>query len=394
MPFLRPARKETAFAKIGFLGFAGAGKTYTATDIAIGLQKMIKSQKPIAFLDTETGSDYIIPLIEKAGYKLIVAKTRAFKDLLEIVKEAEQQSDILIIDSVSHIWTDLLESYLKRKNRDKLSFQDWAVIKPTWRKFTDLYLTSKIHIIICGRAAFEWDYFENEDGKMELHKSGVKMRAETEFGYEPSLLIEMIKEKKDGGKLIHRADVIKDRAQLLDGKSFNNPTFENFKPHFQVLSIGGEHQVIDITRTSEDMFEKDTGKPEWKIHKEQISIALEELDAELTKSFASSSKDDKKNRITICEYLFNTSAKTRIENMKLFELQGAVEELKKLNADTGYMDKIIKKELVHEDYIKHSGEGKKKEQPSLSVIEKCHQCEKNESCMMTPEQRKLCKEKE
>ena len=118
MKLLRPAKNEMAYGKIGFLGFAGAGKTYTATEMAIGIQKLIKSKKPIAFFDTETGSDFVKPKIEREGSSLVLAKTRALQDLLEVVKEAEQECDVLIVDSVSHVWTDLIESYLKRKRRN------------------------------------------------------------------------------------------------------------------------------------------------------------------------------------------------------------------------------------------------------------------------------------
>jgi hypothetical protein len=65
MTLLTPAKKETAFAKVGLLGFAGSGKTLTASRIAIGLAKMMDSKKPVAFMDTEVGSDYVIDLFKK-----------------------------------------------------------------------------------------------------------------------------------------------------------------------------------------------------------------------------------------------------------------------------------------------------------------------------------------
>jgi len=41
------------FLKMAFEGFAGDGKTYTATQIAIGVHKKIGSKKPVAIFDTE-----------------------------------------------------------------------------------------------------------------------------------------------------------------------------------------------------------------------------------------------------------------------------------------------------------------------------------------------------
>jgi len=53
--------------KGGILGFAGSGKTMTMALIAIGLHKLIKHDKPVLFLDSETGSSYVKELFENAG---------------------------------------------------------------------------------------------------------------------------------------------------------------------------------------------------------------------------------------------------------------------------------------------------------------------------------------
>jgi hypothetical protein len=120
MSLLKPAENQTAKLKAGILGFAGSGKTYTATDIAIGLAKM-DPKKHVAFFDTETGSDYVIDKVKREGLQFSVAKTRAFRDLLTVVKEAEQGASVLIIDSISHVWAELLESYMRKKNKERLS---------------------------------------------------------------------------------------------------------------------------------------------------------------------------------------------------------------------------------------------------------------------------------
>lgn len=122
---------------------------------------------------------------------MLVAKTRAFKDLLEVVKDAEQSCSVLVIDSISHVWMELVEAYMKKKGRDRLAVWDWNPIKTEWRQFTDLYLCSKLHIVLCRRAAFTYDEWLNEKGEKEIIKTGTKMRVESDFGYEPSLLFEM-----------------------------------------------------------------------------------------------------------------------------------------------------------------------------------------------------------
>src|ERR1043166_3262552 len=94
----QPAKSTTARMKVGIYGFAGSGKTYTASMMAAGLAKRIKTKKPIAFFDTETGSDFMIEKFKKQDLELVVLKRRSLKDLIAAVMEAEQFCDIMIVD--------------------------------------------------------------------------------------------------------------------------------------------------------------------------------------------------------------------------------------------------------------------------------------------------------
>lgn len=333
MPFFEEAKMAQAYAKIGMLGFAGAGKTFTAGAIVIGLYKMLKSKKPIFFIDTETGSDFLVDRFDKEGIPFKVAKQRAFKNLIPMCQEAEKQADILIIDSISAFWIDLMESYKKKKNRNFISFPDWGILKKEWRKFTDWYINSPIHCVICGRAGWIYNEWKDEDGQAKLEKTGTKMKAETEFGYEPSFLVEMerVQESGDGSKIgqkvIHRAHILKDRSDVLDGKSFDNPTFKDFLPAIQFLNLGGKHFALDTETTSEDMFDSE-GKPDWQIKEGQRQIAMEEIFGFLSANFPSSSGDDKLAKTNLSLYLFGTYSKTELERKSKEEYQGALEKAK------------------------------------------------------------------
>jgi hypothetical protein len=177
MALFTPATNTQAFLKAGLMGFAGSGKTYTATKLAIGLVQLMKDlkmplgEKPALFLDTETGSDWVAPQFVEAGIPLHAAKTRAFVDLKEALREAEQDASVLLIDSITHFWRDLTESYARKKNRQRgLEFQDWAVLKQQWGEFTDLFVNSNLHIILCGRAGYEYDFFEQSRGRKSCRK--------------------------------------------------------------------------------------------------------------------------------------------------------------------------------------------------------------------------------
>ena len=347
MALLRVASNEMAYGKIGLLGFAGAGKTYTAALIAIGLHKWVKSKKPVAFLDTETGSDFVLPLFRAAGIELLIAKTKSFKDLLSFMEEAEQTADIAIVDSVSHVWQEIQDAYLARINegREKkitrLEFQHWGPIKAEWRKFTDRYLNAKMHTILCGRAGYIYDYEQfDEDAKKELVKTGVKMKAETEMAYEPSLLIEMervqvrgdlggIKKKKGIRSVANRAYVVKDRADVLDGKLIDNPTFESFLPHFEALNIGGEHRASDVGQSSTGLFDQ-SGDSEWTREKRAREKWMEEIQGLLTSKYPGQGADEKKKKVDLIYQFLGTRSWTAVEQMKADDIRGGYEAMKTL----------------------------------------------------------------
>lgn len=332
---LRKAENTSCYAKIGILGFAGTGKTYFATNISIGLHKYLKSRKPVAFLDSETGSDYSIPRFQEAKIELLTFKTRAFSDLLRIVQEAEQKCSILIIDSISHFWTELQNAYMRKKKINRMLFQHWLPVKTEWRRFTDVFLNSKLHIIICGRAGWEYDFTEDEEGKKELIKTGTKMRVESELGYEPSLLLEIerMKIRPSNTKseiemeLMYRTYVLKDRADKINGKYFDNAVFENILPHIKYLNIGGKHLAVDTTRTSEALF--DSNGSGWERAKKK-EIALENIKNELLKRWDNRTRFDQLCKIECLKQIFLTGSWKAVEGSPLEHLEKGLKMIKQM----------------------------------------------------------------
>lgn len=239
------------FLKMAFEGFAGDGKTYTMAKIAIGLHKLIGSQKPIAILDTERAMDKINPMFKEAGIAAKVNNSRSLagvKKAMEIC--AQGYADILLIDSITHIWEAYKQAYIDsynernpKRKKYSLEFQDWNVLKPGWKKdFSDMFVMANTHIIFAGRAGFEYENEINEETKKrEIFKSGIKMKAENETAFEPDILVLMEKKQQlltDDKKLWREATIIKDRTSLIDGKTFKNPTFDDFFPAIKQLLDG------------------------------------------------------------------------------------------------------------------------------------------------------------
>jgi hypothetical protein len=335
MSILQKAENQMAYGKVGIFGFQGSGKTYTATLMAMGICELTKNKK-LAYFDTETGSDWLIPKLKEAGCETFVVKSKAFVDLCETIRECEANNiPVLIIDSITHVWRELMESYDKKLHRNgRLQFQDWAKIKGEWREYTDLFVNSKVHIIACGRAGYDYDYDFNEDGTKDLIKTNTKMKAESEFGFEPSLVIEMERisenteqitelannrtkkqsfKPKVGSRWIHRAHVLKDRADKINGQTFDYPTFDSFKPHFDSLNIGGAHLGVDTTRNSEERFDLN-GDGEWRQKQKRRAIALEEVQNYLVEMWPGQTKEEKQAKLALVEEAFGTNSWTKVEN--------------------------------------------------------------------------------
>lgn len=330
-------KSEQAFLKCGMYGFTGSGKSFTASQLAIGLHKYANLKKPVMYIDTEAAIDFIEPMFKEAKVKLIPKRTRSFADLLDLGKQAEKECSVLIIDSATHFWADIQHAYEKKKNLTRLSFHHWKDIKAEWSRFADWYLMSNLHIIILARAKWIYGYQENDEGKLEVIKEGTGMRLELDFSYEASLLLEMemVKAIKGtiGSNIINRCWVIKDRANKINGKYFDNPGFKVILPHIEILNLGGSHKVVEKNKSSEDLFTA----PQGQFYKRK-EIALETIQNELVLRFPTRSGDDHTSKLKILQQIFKTNSWTAIKELSVEKLETgaiAISKLKNPGQDAG-----------------------------------------------------------
>lgn len=345
---LQELGNDQAFLKCSLFGFQGSGKTRTATEIAIGLAQYIKSSKPVFFLDTETGSAHVKRFFEAAGLKLVGKKTNQFTELLRQIEVAERNCDIMIIDSLTHFWNELCEAFRLKKYMcrvcsggkvfegkecykcngsgaitDRLTVWDFAPIKREWQRFVMAMLNVKLHMIVCGRAGNEYESQENLEGKLEIVKSGTKLKAESEFGYEAALLVETKRERVDG-KIEISAIIWKDKYDVINGKEFKFPTFEDFFPHVEQLNLGGAHVGIGHGSSVDDL---KTTRGSSEEYTRQKQIAIEEIWALIGGRFPTNSVEDRRGKAEVLKALFKTQSQTAIESMSLEVLREALKKL-------------------------------------------------------------------
>lgn len=315
--FFSDIGNDKPYVKMALEGFAGSGKTHTAVAIAIGVHAMVKSKKPVVFFDTEKASKFVKSLFDEAGIAVKVKSSRTLADLTETMQRCRDGfSDVLIIDSVSHVWQDWVEAYQKKKKRERLDFQDWGPIKMEWRKrFSDPFVRDPYHVLMCGRVSFEYENEVNEKtGKREIFKSGIKFRADSDLAYEPDwlLLMERCEEVMSEKKRVWReATVLKDRSRLIDGKTFCNPTFADFEPAVRALFTDPGAGGHSAERNSGDLIDDDSGE-NWGREKRNRAILAEEIQGELAKAYGQQTSEHKAKRQALLEKHFGTVSWTKI----------------------------------------------------------------------------------
>lgn len=328
MSIIQNLSEGVGYLKAGFFGKEKSGKTRTALDLLIGTRNLLGTKGPIVMFDTEKGSPYLARYFkEKTGEDLVGVRSRSFIDLMVVAKEAEEMGAAgFLVDSITHPSDENRDSYIKGVNEVRRAknlssrireFQDIAPIRGKWASWPDWFINAPMHIVVCGRMQNEWTWEVNEEtGKKELVRTGAKMRAENEFGYEPSLLVEMERvEIMDGThKLVHRAIVIADRFpdSGLTGQQIDEPTFEFFLPHVQLLTPGA-HSLVDTTvKTDHEIGEE--GTSEWAKEKRDRAILCEEIQGELMRAWPGQTAKEKKAKIETIEIAFDTRSWTKVES--------------------------------------------------------------------------------
>lgn len=342
-------------AKIGAFGNTGSGKTTTLSLLAAGLSKEFHGGAPVAFYSTEPGVDFVKPIFAAEGITLFEDRSKSFTDLLQAVMEAQRlQCCALVVDSVTHVWRELVDAYCVRMKIDKPEFHHWKDIKASWQQWTDLYVNAPIHILVAGRAGNEYEYEINEKGKKELIKGDSKMKAEGEFGYEADLLIEMFSDadlsmqrairKKNQPKthetrMNHTALVRKSRVWVLNGRQFSyedsdqygpggyKKVLSDFRPYLDALNLTGTHEGIDTTRNSQGMFTPQSGS-EWHRIKAQKEVLLEEIQNTIVMTLGSGQDvKTKAFKLVLVDAVFGERSWSKVESLHVERLKAAKELL-------------------------------------------------------------------
>lgn len=208
------ATKKKQKARIGLIGPAGSGKTYTSLTLA---KELAGPSGKVAVIDTERGSASKYSG-DVADFDVCEPRDFSPSAYLDAIKEAASAGyDVLIVDSLSHAWEGeggILDQVDKRGGR----FDAWKDMSPQTRKLIDAILTYPGHVVATMRTKTEWVVEEIEDrGKTKKvpRKLGLAPRFKEGLEYE----LDIVGTFDDDNVL----RVTKSRCPGLTGETISKP---------------------------------------------------------------------------------------------------------------------------------------------------------------------------
>ena len=206
----KKAERKQAKLRLGLVGPAGSGKTYSALEMAQGLGSKI------AVIDTERGSASLYShLVEFDVAEMEPPYTIA--KYIQYLQAAEEAGyDVIIIDSITHAWAGeggLLDEVDKRASANRgNSFTAWRDVTPMHNRFIDAMLNCKTHLIVTMRSKTEYVLETNSAGKQVPKKVGMAPIQRDGMDYEFTTVFDISHD--------HIATASKDRTSLFDGLAF------------------------------------------------------------------------------------------------------------------------------------------------------------------------------
>jgi hypothetical protein len=142
---------------------------------------------------------------------------KTIKSYIQAINESAKAGyDVLIIDSLSHAWKELLQE-VERLARSKFkgnSWSAWSEGTPMQQTLVDAILSYPGHIIVTMRSKTEWIQEERE-GKSKPVRVGLAPEQGKGIEYEFDVLLELTTD--------HLGTVIKDRTGKFQDKTIDKP---------------------------------------------------------------------------------------------------------------------------------------------------------------------------
>jgi hypothetical protein len=251
----KKADKKASKLRCSIFGPSGAGKTYTSLRIANGFKNSLNGK--IAFIDSERGS--ASKYADRFDFDVLELERKTISDYIQAIKLAgENNYNILIIDSLSHAWQELIEDIDKLANIKYKgnTWRAWAEGTPKQRSLIDAIINYPGHVIATIRSKTEWEVGEDK----KVRRVGLSPEQGKGIEYEFDMLLEITVD--------HYATVIKDRTGKYQDKIIQMPDEKFGSELIDWLNSGS---IVEINKP-----EPTKSEPIKPLAKEPIKPSLEE----------------------------------------------------------------------------------------------------------------------
>lgn len=216
------AVKSKCKARVALFGPSGSGKTFTALRVAKGMGGTI------AVIDTEFGS--ASKYADRFEFDTLALEQATIESLCAAIDAAKSYS-VLIIDSMSHAWQELIqevETLAKQKYKGN-TFSAWSEGTPKQKRLIRALLSFPGHVIATMRVKTEW--VEQEDrGRKKYVRQGLNPEQGKGIEYEFDLLLSLTVD--------HVGTVEKDRTGKYQDQIIDKPGEDFGKSLAEWLSEG------------------------------------------------------------------------------------------------------------------------------------------------------------
>lgn len=197
---LRTAIRKAAKLRVSFSAVSGAGKTYGALLTAYG---MTKDWSKVAVIDTENGSADLYAHLGKYQVLTLQAPFTPERYIQAITACEQAGMEVIIIDSLAHVWTYLLGVHAAMAGN---SYTNWKDVTPRYDTLINKILQSTSHIFVTVRRKTEYE-IDKSSGKTAINKVGTKEQVREGLDYEMTLVFEIDEN--------HMAKATKDRTEVF-----------------------------------------------------------------------------------------------------------------------------------------------------------------------------------
>lgn len=332
--------------KVGVYGPQGSGKTITVALMAAAISSQFCNKAPVYVVDPDMAWQFPKRRIFAVeGIELIQRPYRSFKQMRDSFAEAEKLGACCwIVDPLTLVWNELLDTF--RGNKSFIPIDAWGQIRQVWNEYIQVFLNSGMNCFALGRLGNDFEELEekqqNGEMKTKLVKVGTKFKAGggESFGYEPHLLLEMSLERKakkvrgqerEGeGRMVHRADVLKDRTWMLNGhvlrwsdkasyeKGGYGQVWNSIRPHF--TEVQATMAIQSIPGSSAAMVNQ-SGDSEWSHQQERRTCLSAEIKAHLDLYFGGRGQSEIEMRIAVTDLIFGVKSKEAAEKLPIDKLE-------------------------------------------------------------------------